>query len=324
MKRKRRRELQKEGTARSTDSQKHSEKSAEARRWPGEEFRYLWLIGIALIALCTVIIYGQTVRVPPIDYEDPFYLVHSPYVHVRVAFSRLSAAWTEPYFANFHPVTTTTWVLDRALADKSKPFDGLPFRITHLFYAVIGASLLIQLYRRLGLPAILAVLGALVFAVHPIHTEVVAWLSARKDLMSLLFIILSFLEWLSARAATMPNQWRSRHAIVILLVLLAVLSKPIAVIVPALFVAYEFCSGPHAGILRWRWASRNDHPILNRTLALTAIFLATAGVSSVVFRSLLLRDPAHGGWLILVPIAFLLPLLALPPSAQELAAFRDG
>ena len=39
--------------------------------WPGEHFRYLTVFGIALIALCTAIIYKQTVRVPPIDYEDP-------------------------------------------------------------------------------------------------------------------------------------------------------------------------------------------------------------------------------------------------------------
>jgi protein O-mannosyl-transferase len=253
MKRKRRRELQKEGATRFTESQRHPEKSAEARSWPGEEFRYLWLIGISLIALCTVIIYGQTVRVPPIDYEDSFYLVHSPHVRVRVSFSRLSAVWTEPYFANFHPVTTTTWLMDRALADKSKPFDGLPFRITHMFYAVIGASLLIPLYRRLRIPAILAVLGALMFVVHPIHTEVVAWLSARKDLVSLIFIVLSFLAWLWALAASTVGQWRLRHALTVLSVLLAVLSKPIAVILPALFVAYDFCSGPHAAITNWGW-----------------------------------------------------------------------
>src|SRR6202165_2715097 len=291
MKRKRRRGFQKEGAARFTDSQKHSEKSAEARCWPGEEFRYLWLIGIALIALCTVIIYGQTVRVPPIDYEDPFYLVHSPYVRMSASFSRLSAVWTEPYFANFHPVTTTTWLMDRALADKSKPFDGLPFRITHMFYAVIGASLLIPLYRRLGLPAILAVLGALMFAVHPIHTEVVAWLSARKDVTSLLFIALSFLAWLWARAAATPNQWRLRHALTILLVLLAVLSKPVAVILPPLFVAYEFCSEPHAGITRWRWAEMHRYPLLTRALALTAMFLVVGGIFAVIFRRLVAKDP---------------------------------
>jgi hypothetical protein len=40
-----------------------------------------------------------------------------------------------------------------------------------------------------------------VYAVHPIHTEVVAWLSARKDLMSLIFIVLSCLTKLAVGAS---------------------------------------------------------------------------------------------------------------------------
>jgi tetratricopeptide (TPR) repeat protein len=324
MKRKRRRELQKTKAAPSAELQKHPEKSAEGPAWPAEQFRFLWLAGIMLIALCTAIIYGQTVRVPPIRYEDPFYLVNSPYVHVIPAFSRLNAVWNEPYFANFHPVTTTTWLLDRALSDHRQPFDGMPFRITQLLYAILGASLLIWLYRRLGVPAILAVLGALVFAVHPIHTEVIAWLSARKDLVSLIFIVLGFLAWLWARGASTAGQWRLRHALTVLLVLLAVLSKPIAVILPALFVAYEFCSGGHAAILSWRWTKRHSHPIPTRVLALTAVLLVAGGVSTAIFGSVLERDAMHGGWLIFVPIGLLLLMLAFAPSTQELAAFRDG
>ena len=133
------------------------------------------------------------------------------------------------------------------MADKKKPFDGLPFRVMQLLYAAIAASLLMPLYHRLGIPAILAVLGALLYTVHPIHTEVVAWLSARKDLISCIFIVLSFLAWLSAREATTPNQWRIGHALTIVLALLGVLSKSIAVILPALFIAYEFCSQSHVG-----------------------------------------------------------------------------
>jgi tetratricopeptide (TPR) repeat protein len=324
MKRKRRRDFQKKGVARFAELPKHPEKSTESRGWPGEHFRYLWIVGIALIVLCTGIIYGQTVRVPPIDYEDPFYLVHSPYVHVNPSFSRLSAIWTEPYFANFHPVTTTTWLMDRALADKTKPFDGLPFRLTQLLYAVVGAWLLIPLYRRLGIPAILAVLGALLFAAHPIHTEVIAWLSARKDLVSLIFIVLSFLAWQWALAASTVSQWRLRQALTVLLVLLAVLSKPISVILPALFVAYEFCSGPHTAITTWRWRERHRHPLLTRVLALGAIFLVVGGVSTIIFRTLLSKDAMHGGWLIWVSVGLFVLLLAFAPSTAQLAAFREG
>jgi tetratricopeptide (TPR) repeat protein len=322
MKQKRRRNSRKERAIELT--KKPAEKTADVSSWPGGGLRYATVIGIALVVFCTVFIYVQTVQVPPLDYEDSYYLLHNPYVNLTSAFSRFGAVWNEPYFANFHPVTTTTWLVDRALADKSVPFDGLPFRVTQLLYSVIATSLLIPLYRRLGIPAILAVLGAVIYAVHPIHTEVIAWLSARKDLMSLIFIALSCLSWLWARAAETPNHWRLRHGLTILLVLLAVLSKPIAVILPVLFLAYEFCSEPHSAITNWRWAERRRHPVLTRTLALTAIFLAVGGVCAVIFRNLLQMDPLHGGWLTFVPIGTLLLVLALAPSVPEVTAFREG
>jgi tetratricopeptide (TPR) repeat protein len=282
------------------------------------------VVGVVVIILCTLIIYAQTIRVRPLDYEDPFYLLHSPYVRANTPFSSLTAVWSEPYFANFHPVTTTTWLVDRALGKDSKTFDGFPFRASQLLYAILGASLLIPLYRRLGIPVLLSSLGALVYAAHPIHTEVVAWLSARKDLTSLIFIILSVLSWLWARTATTPGHWRVRHAVTSVLALLAVLSKPIAVILPALFVAYEFCSDQHGSILGWRFGQRDRDPVVTRTLALTATFFAVGGLSTAIFRSLLLRNPMHGGWLIFIPMGLMVFLLAIAPSAAELGGFRHG
>jgi tetratricopeptide (TPR) repeat protein len=314
----------KKGRASRIANRPSCERSVAGLGWPGERLRYLAVIGVALIALCTVTIYWQTIHVPPIDYEDPVYLVHSPYVHVNSAFSGLSAVWNEPYFANFHPATTTTWLIDRMLGDSSKAFDAVPFRLTQLLYAVIGASLLIVLYRRLGVPAILAVLGAVLFTVHPIHTEVMAWLSARKDLVSFVFIVGSFLAWLWALGAATPNQWRLRHALTILLSLLAVLSKPVAVIMPALFVAYEFCSRPHVGILSWRWAKRHDSVLVTRTIAMTVLLLLIGATSAVVFHKLLAKDQMHGGWLIFVPIGLVLLMSTMAPSTHELAAFRAG
>jgi hypothetical protein len=239
MNQKRRREFVKDRSVRFAELSKKQQKDASLHGWPGGQSRYLTVIGVGLIALCVGAIYWQTLRVPPLDYEDPVYLVHSPYIHTNKAFSGLGWVWNEPYFANFHPVTTTTWLFDSLFERKNGAFDAVPFRIAHLLYYIIGASLLITLYRQLGLPTILAVLGASLYAAHPIHTEVVAWLSARKDLVSLLLILASFLAWLRARASVTQNQWRLRHAIAILLALAAVLAKPIAVILPVLFVAAD-------------------------------------------------------------------------------------
>ena len=240
------RETRRERSVRLAESTKFAERNANDGQ---AERPYATVIAVVMILTGILAIYGQTIKIPAINYEDTFYLIRSPYVNASPVFSRLNAVWNEPYFANFHPVTTTTWLIDRALADKTKPFDSMPFRITHLLYAVIGAALVALLYRRLGVPAMLAALGAALYAVHPIHTEVMAWLSARKDLISLIFILWSLLAWLWARDAATPNLWRTRYSLAIILQLLAVLSKPIAVVVPPLFIAYEFCSAAHTGML---------------------------------------------------------------------------
>ena len=326
MKQKHRRDREERPPARlaCTNAGKNAANKPQVKSWPELPFRQLTMAGILLIALSMLVIYGQTISVPAIDYEDPFYLVHSPYVRVNAPFAGIGRVWDEPYFANFHPVTTTTWLLDRALSDKDRPFDVRLFRMSHLLYAVIGASLLITLYRRLGIPEVLAVVGALLFAVHPVHTEVVAWLSARKDLVSLVFILLSFLGWVRARDSETPNQWRLWYGLTTLVSVLAVLSKPVAVIVPVLFVAYEFCSAPHADVWRWRWPSRQDQPILTRVLSLTAIFVFVGFASALIFRKLLEKNPMHGGWLIYLLLASLLVMFGAAPSKPDLAAFREG
>jgi len=282
--------------------------------WPGGHSRGILFLGAALIVLLTLAIYSQTLLVPPLEYDDSYHLVHSPYVNVAHPLSLLGAVWNEPYFGFFDPVTTTSWTLDRALADKSKPFDAVPFRATQLFYAMVCAGLVMLLFRRLGLPAILAAWGGVLYAVHPIHTEVVAWLSGRKDLTALLFILLSFLAYLWARAAATPGQWRLRHIVTGLLTLLAVLAKPVAIVTPLIFIAYEFCSERPGGVAK---------PIMTRVFGLSAIFLAAGGTSAIVFRSML-QGEKHGGWLIVVVAGCTLLLLAAAPRAGALADFLAG
>ena len=276
--------------------------------WPGEGSRYLVPIGVGLIVLLTLSIYGQTLPVGPMEFDDSFYLVRNPYVNGADPFSMLGPVWTAPYFGFFNPVTTTSWLLDRALADKTRPFDARPFRAMQLLYSILCSCALLLLYLRLGLPRILAVLGSLVFTVHPIHAEAVAWLAGRNNLTSLILLVGAVLAYLRALESATPNQWRLRHAVTIVLTLLAILAKPVAVIVPVLLIAYEFC---------WQ------RPVV-RTCGLSAIFLAVGGASAVVFRVMLLRDPLHGGWLIGVCLACAAAALAVAPRPSDLADFLSG
>ncbi len=112
----------------------------------------------------------------------------------------------------------------------------------HLFCLTLhaGVSLLVAgVVRRLSGRHAVGMVAGLMFAVHPAHTEVVAWISCSPELLSSLFSLLAF--WLYLRAV---EAYGLRRALLTLAMggslLLAQLSKEIGVLMPVVILAYEF------------------------------------------------------------------------------------
>ncbi len=83
-----------------------------------------------------------------------------------------------------------------------------------------------------------ALFGALLFAAHPVHVEAVTWLAARKEVLQGFFFFLGFYLYLKGR----EKEDRKRIAyfsLVLFSILLAILSKPSAVIFPGVILVYE-------------------------------------------------------------------------------------
>jgi tetratricopeptide (TPR) repeat protein len=82
-----------------------------------------------------------------------------------------------------------------------------------------------------------AIFGALLFAAHPVHVEAVTWLAARKEVLQGFFFFLSFFLYLKASEETRRKTFYL--SLVILFVVFAILSKPSAVVFPAVIIVYE-------------------------------------------------------------------------------------
>jgi hypothetical protein len=84
----------------------------------------------------------------------------------------------------------------------------------------------------------------------------------RNNLTAQLFLPAAVVAYLWACDSATPNRWRLRHAAAIIFVLLAILGKPVAVIVPVMLIAYEVCME--------RGGGRTLGGLPARTLGLTA------------------------------------------------------
>ena len=140
-------------------------------------------------------------------------------------------------------------------------------------HAVVSALAWFAL-RRAGIYYGTALLGALLFAVHPVHVEAVTHVVGRSELLAAAGVLAA---WLSHRRASEAHSSRSRGAWILtatLLYFLAILSKESAILAPVLFVADDLRRVKEAGDYR---AARAGRSMALYGAALLAALLLRAG-----------------------------------------------
>ncbi len=133
--------------------------------------------------------------------------------------------------SGYRPVRTFTYALNYLVG-------GLDPWGYHLFNLVLhgfNSVLVYLLFFSLSQSTRLSFAGALLFTVHPAQTAAVAWVSGRKDLLALFFILLGTLAYISYRRG---REGKMLGAVLVCFVL-ATLSKEVALVFPGLLLLVE-------------------------------------------------------------------------------------
>jgi protein O-mannosyl-transferase len=175
-------------------------------------------------------------------YDDRDQVLENPYIHSFRYIAKIfgSTVWTfqgaQGVSNYYRPLMTFAYLISY------KIFGRLPFgfHLVNLVLHVAVVLLLFVLTERLFQDRLLSLIAAGLFALHPIHTESVAWIAAITDLELSLFFLLTFLLYLRLPGPQPPNRryWLS-YAFMLLTYGLALLSKEQALVLPALIIVYE-------------------------------------------------------------------------------------
>src|SRR5439155_7813294 len=84
-----------------------------------------------------------------------------------------------------------------------------------------------------------AFLTALIFGIHPMHVESVAWISERKDVLYGFFFLLSLINYWKY----LQSNGKLNYALCLVFFLLSLLSKPAAVILPLVLLLLDYWKG---------------------------------------------------------------------------------
>ena len=148
----------------------------------------LWkIVGICFgLAALVWIVFGQTVTFRFVNFDDGTYVYRNPEVLRGVTWPGTKWAFTHLVAANWHPLTMLSHMLDCSLYGVAPGGHHLTNLALHAAAAIGLFLLLLSMTRFLWRSALLAV----VFAVHPLHVESVAWIAERKDVLSgVLFVL---------------------------------------------------------------------------------------------------------------------------------------
>ena len=209
------------------------------------------VLGVCLFLAGAVwVVFGQTLHHGFVNYDDAVYIADNPAVLGGLSLKGIGWAFTHNVNVNWTPLTVISHMLDCQ-------FYGLHaggHHLTNLLLHAASAILLFLVLRQMTGALWRSGFVAAVFAIHPLHVESVAWIAERRDVLSGLFFMLT----LGAYAGYVRHpQSLSRYLMVVLMLALALMSKPMVVTLPFVLLLLDYWplrrfSQPGECLIPWR------------------------------------------------------------------------
>ena len=197
-------------------------------------------IAVALaIALLSLTVFWPVTTFDFVNYDDLEFVAENPHVATGLNAENVEWAFAHPYTATGGPLTWISHMLDVEMFGMDAGKHHATSLVLHLCNTVLLLALLWRMTGAFGPSAVAAVL----FAIHPLHVESVAWVSERKDVLSTLFWLLTIRAYVSY---VKRPAWR-RYAAVVACFTLGLLSKPMVATLPFVLLLLDVWP-----LARWR------------------------------------------------------------------------
>ncbi len=154
-------------------------------------------IGVALLVIAAFIVYWPALTGGFLFDDEPL-LTGSALVKAGDGLYRM---WFTTQPIDYWPLTNSSFWLEWRLWG----LQPAGYHVTNLLLHVCSALLLWAILRRLAIPG--ALLAALLFVVHPVNVESVAWIAQRKNTLSMVFLLLSIFCYLKSDVTPGAGRW---------------------------------------------------------------------------------------------------------------------
>jgi protein O-mannosyl-transferase len=167
-----------------------------------------------------------------INYDDPAYVTKNLQVQSGISLQTIKWAFTSTIESNWHPLTWISHAIDYSLFGLNPAYQHGMSLFIHLLSSIILFLVLERMTKKIWLSFFVAI----VFAIHPLHVESVAWISERKDVLSGLFWILT----IGAYVFYCDSPKTLRYIITLFMFALGLLAKPMLITLPFVLILLDY------------------------------------------------------------------------------------
>lgn len=191
--------------------------------------KYYYLAGILIL---TTILFSGITSNEFTNWDDDGYIINNTLIK-DLSPTGIMDIFSSYVLSNYHPLT----VLLFALELKVFGLDPSGFHSVSLVLHLINVVLVFFLFQLLGFRKKIIIPVCLLFAIHPMHVESIAWIAEQKDLLYALFFIASLISYLVWIKREKKPKWL---ILSIVFFALSLLSKSMAVTLPLILILFDW------------------------------------------------------------------------------------
>ncbi len=193
------------------------------------------LLAIAGVVLLVVLFLKVSLLNQFTNWDDPGYVINNPIIK-DISFENIKNIFSpkNAVMGNYHPLTILTYAFDYNSVNLEPYRYHLVSLLFHLATTVLVYCFIWLFSRRM----IVAIITAVLFGLHPMHIESVAWVAGRKDVVYGFFYMASAITYLFyIKGDSKKWIW---YAGVFVLYSCSLLSKPVAVVLPVTLLLIDY------------------------------------------------------------------------------------
>jgi tetratricopeptide (TPR) repeat protein len=189
------------------------------------------ILSLCLILAIPAISFFPCLKNDFLNWDDQQYVIENKMI-MEWSWRNIETIFDSIYMGHYHPLTLLSYALEYRFF-KLNPF---AYHLTNLILHLMNGLLVFWLIWMLKGGVLTSLVVSLLFGIHPLHVESVAWISERKDLLCSFFFLGSLVVYLTY----LKTRRMRAYFLSLFLFLLSLLSKSMAVTLPLVLVLCDY------------------------------------------------------------------------------------